>query len=362
MVRAIAATGTLAAQEKSTLSAKVAGRVQVLPVDLGSVVRRGDLLAQVEPRDYELALEQAAAALAQARTMLGLEPEGTNEVIELEEVSAVKQAKAVLEEATANRDRVRRLSQSGIAPQSELDTSEAAYKVALSRWNTACEDTRARVATAAQRRTEYEMARKQLSDASLRAPFDGAVQSRLAHIGEFASPGTPILELVKIDPLRLRLQVPERECILVRTGQVVRLFIEGDTNAYSGQIARLSPALDEAARILLVEADVPACGSLRAGLFARASIVVDERQQGLSVPAEALITFAGIEKVVAVEENKAVEKTVVTGRRGPDWVEIISGIQLGEPVVLAPGGLRTGEPVRVEAAGQQEARAGQRPQ
>ena len=350
MTRAIAVTGTLAAQEQSTLSAKVTGRVQKLLVDLGSVVRQGDLLAQIEPRDYELGLQQAAAALAQTRTSLGLPPEGDDDRVDLELVSAVRQAKAVLEEATRNRGRVRSLSQSGIASESEKDTVEAAYKVAASRSDTALEEARVRAAAVAQRRAEYELARKQLADAAVRAPFDGAIQARTAHVGEYVAPGTPILDLVKTDPLRLRLRLPERESALVRTGQSVQLFVESDTNAYTGRIARLSPALDDQNRMLLVEADVPARGSLRPGLFARVNIIVDERQERLSVPAEAIITFAGIEKVVVVQAGKALEKVVVTGRRGLDWAEIISGISAGEQIILNPGGLRTGQPVRIATA------------
>lgn len=347
MTRSITVTGTLSAQEKSILSAKVAGRLEKLQVDIGSIVRQGEMLAQIEPRDYELGLQQAAAALAQARTTLGLQPDGEDDAIQLEAVSAVKQAKAVLEEATANQDRVKTLSQSGIASGAEMDTVAAAYKVALSRYQTAMEDARARAATIAQRRAEYELARKQLADASVRAPFDGAIQSRPAHPGEYVAPGTPILELVKTDPLRLRLQVPERESALVRTGQAVRLFIEADTNAYPGTLARLSPALDEQNRMLLVEADVPASGNLRPGLFARANIIVRENDEGLCIPANALLTFAGIEKVVVVQAGKALEKVVVTGQRGQGWTEIVSGLGDGEQVVLDPGNLRTGQPVTV---------------
>ena len=141
--------------------------------------------------------------------------------------------------------------------------------------------------------------------------------------------------------------MPERECILVRTGQVVHLLVEGDTNTYSGRIARLSPALDEQTRTLRVEADVPRQGSLRPGLFARAQIIVTEHEEALTVPADAIITFAGLEKVVVVQDGKAVEKVVTTGRRGPDWVEVVSGLEAGETVVLSPGSLRTGQRVMV---------------
>lgn len=349
--RTIGATGSLAAQEQSTLSAKVPGRLERLEVDIGSELRQGELVAQIESRDYELGLQEAAAALAQARTALGLPLAGDDDRIELERVTAVQQAQAVLEEATKNRDRVRRLSASGIASQSEVDTVEAAYTVAAMRHESALEEARGRMATVAQRRAELDLARKRLADASVRAPFDGAVQARPAALGEYVAVGAPIVQLVKTDPLRLRLEVPERECILVRTGQVVRLRVEGDTNLYSGRITRLSPALDEQTRTLRVEADVPRQGSLRPGLFARAQIVVAEAEPALAMPAQAIITFAGLEKVVVVEEGKAVEKTVTTGRRGPDWVEVVSGLQAGERVVLGPGSLRTGQRVALPEAG-----------
>lgn len=345
--RAICATGSLAAQEQSTLSAKVTGRLERLNVDIGSVLRKGDLVAQIEPRDYELGLQEAAAALAQARTALGLPLEGDDDRIELERVTAVRQAKAVLDEAGQNRERIKSLSASGIASQAEVDTVEAAYTVAWARHEAAFEEARGRMATVAQRRAEFELARKRLADASVRAPFDGAVQGRPATVGEYVAAGTPIVQLVKTDPLRLRLDVPERECILVRPGQVVLLLVEGDTNTYRGEIARLSPALDEQTRTLRVEADVPRQGSLRPGLFARAQIIVAEQERTLTVPGDAIITFAGLEKVVAVEDGKAVEKVVSTGRRGPDWVEVVSGLAAGESVVLRPGSLRTGQRVMV---------------
>jgi RND family efflux transporter MFP subunit len=360
--RAIQVTGTLAAQEQSTLSAKVAGRLEQLNVDVGSVLRAGEVVAQVEPRDYELGLQQAAAALAQARTALGLPLDGEDDRIELERVTSVKQAEAVLEEASKNRERVKRLSGSGIASQSEVDTVEATYTVALTRHEAALEEARGRMATVAQRRAELEMARKRLADAVVRAPFDGAVQARPATVGEYVAVGTPIAQLVKTDPLRLRLEVPERECLLVRTGQVVQLSIEGDTNLYSGHIARLSPALDEQTRTLRVEADVPRQGPLRPGLFARARIIVTAEEPALTVPPEAIMTFAGLEKVVLVQEGKAVEKVVTTGRRGPDWVEVVSGLAKGEAVVLRPGGLHTGQRVMVRAGAEKDSRLPPAPQ
>lgn len=343
MERTVTVTGLLLAEEAATLSAKIGGRLRSIPVDLGSVVRRGDVIAQVEPRDYELRLQQAAAALAQARATVGLPLEGSEDQFDPETTSAVKEAKAVLNEAMRNRERVMKLSDEGVLSKSELDTVESAYGVALNRRDAALEEARTRQAVLAQRRAEFDLAKQQLADTSLRAPFDGAVQSRLANLGEFLAAGSPVVKLVKVDPLRLRVEVPERDAASVRVSQRVRLTVEGDTNLYSGTLTRVSPAIDDQSRMLIAEADVRNDGSLRPGLFARAQIVTKADEEGLAVPENALITFAGLEKVVVLQDGKARENVVTTGRRGSGWVEIISGLKPGERVVLEPGNIRTGE-------------------
>lgn len=347
MERTVTAVGSLIAYEQATLSIKVPGRLQTVAVDLGSVAKKGDLLAQVDPRDYELRVKQAAAALAQSRAMLGLPPDGTNDVVEIESTSLVKQAKAVFDEAGQNRERVLSLAKAGISSPAEVDTAEAAYRVALNRYEAALEEARTRQATLAERRAALELAQQQLQDTTLRAPFDGAIQARAAGLGEFLAAGTPVVMLVRTDPLRLRLEVPEREAPGVRSGQLVRIHVEGDTNSCAGRIARLSPAINEQNRMLIIEADIPNDGSLRPGVFVRGDIVTKEQDEGLAVPSSALIAFAGLEKVVVIQEGKALEKNVAVGRRGPDWVEIVSGLSSGERVVLNPGNLRTGQLVTV---------------
>jgi RND family efflux transporter MFP subunit len=347
MERIVTATGSLASQEAATLSMKVGGRLRSIPVDLGSIVQQGDLIAQVEPRDYELRLQQSAAALSQARATVGLPLEGSDDQFNPDKTTAVKQARAVLDEAMKNRDRVTSLSKEGIAAPSEVDTVDAAYKVALNRYEAALDDTRTRQAMLAQRRVEFEQAQQQLTDSSLRAPFDGAVQARLANLGEFLAAGSPVVRLVQTDPLRLRLEVSERDAVAVRLGQRVRVTVEGDTNLDTGTLSRISRAIDDTSRMLFAEADIRNDGTLRPGHFARARIVVQERDAGLAVPPNALITFAGLEKVVTIRDGRAFEKTVTTGRRGDGWVEIVSGLDAGEKIVVEPGNLRTGEAVNV---------------
>jgi RND family efflux transporter MFP subunit len=349
MERKVVVTGSFYARERSTLSVKVPGRLARLSADVGTVIRKGDELAQIDRTDYELRVRQAEAVLAQARAVVGLPMEGDNDSVEVEQSGALREARARLDEATKNRDRAQELSKSKIAPQSELDTAEAAYSIAMGQYQDALEEMRGRVAAVAQRRAELNIARKQLTDTAISAPYDGIVHMRMASVGEYVQGGTPILVVAQVDPLRLRLEVPEREAIHVRPGQSVRVTVSGDTNVYSSTIARVSPLLVEASRMLLVEADVPAAPALRPGLFARAEIVVSEHAPALCVPARAVANFVGIEKVFIVKDGKAIERNITVGRRTANFVEVLSGVSAGDTVALDPMKLRSQQPVVEEA-------------
>jgi RND family efflux transporter MFP subunit len=311
------------------------------------VVHQGQVIAQIETQDYQLRVQQATAALAQARARLGLPLNQDQDRVDPERTSTVRQAQAVLEEARAHQERSKTLFAQGIIPQAQVDTAESSYKVALSRYEDAIEEVRNRQALLAQRRSELDIARQQLADTTIVAPFDGAVQERRASVGEYLGAGAPLATIVRMDPLRLRAEVPEREASSVRIGQSVRVTVEGDSNVYAGRIARLSPAISPQNRMLLVEAEVRNNGTLRPGAFARADIVIDQQTAALAVPVKALTTFAGVEKVVLVQDGKASEKTVTTGRRTAEWVEVVKGVQAGDVVVLDPGNLQPGQAVTV---------------
>jgi RND family efflux transporter MFP subunit len=343
----VTVNGTLAAYDQTTVGTKVAGRLQTISVDLGSVVRKGQAIARLEQPDYQLRVQTAEASLAQARARLGLSPDGRDDRVAAEQTGTVREAKAVLDEAKAKRDRAVRLINQGIIPRAEFDTADAEYKVAVGRYQDAVEEIRNRQGVLAQRRSELNLARQQLADTVLISPMTGVVQQKLASVGEYLAAGAPIVEIVQIDPLRLRVEVPEREAHNVRNGQSVRVTVEGDPDAYLGFVKRLSPTISQQNRVLAVEADVRNSGRLRPGAFVRAEIITDQTSTAATVPTTALVTFAGIEKVITVEGGKAVEKVVTTGRRGPDWIEIKSGVNVGQAVVVNPGNLQSGTAVTV---------------
>jgi RND family efflux transporter MFP subunit len=299
---------------------------------------------------------QSKAAVSAARARLGLPLDGIDDTIDIKESSLVKEAQAELNERLRNRDRIQKLQEQKILSESELETAEAAYQVALTKYQEALQETNNRKAMLAQRRAELNISEQQLADTSLRAPFDGVVQERRASPGDYLMEGAPLATLVRVDPVRLRLETPERDAFALQRGQKVRFKIDGSTNVLSGEVDRLSPIITEDNRMLLVEADIAnPNGRLRPGSFVRAEIVVNDDARAVMTPRSAVVTFAGVEKVFVVESGKAVERRVTTGRVLGDEVEIVRGLKAGESVVIEPGAMRNGQPVMISTKESTEA-------
>jgi RND family efflux transporter MFP subunit len=349
VARTVTATGTLAADEQVILGTKVVGRLAEISVDLGSLVQKGQPIARIDTKDYQYRLDQAVAALKQARVRLGLPADGDDDRVDATQTAVVRQAKALLDQAQLNRDRMARLSDQQFVARAELDAAVSALQVAEGRYQDALEEVQNRQGMLLQRRSEVELVRQQLADTVIASPIDGAVVERQASVGEYLAAGAPVVTLVRLHPLRLRLSVPERDALSVRRGQPVRIGVDGDPATYPGTVARLSPAIAEQNRTLLIEAEVPNTeGRLRPGSFAKAEVVVQADERIVTVPQTALVTFAGVEKVLTVKDGKSEELRVTTGRRLGDRVEIVSGVNAGQPVVDPAGNLTGGQAVTVE--------------
>jgi RND family efflux transporter MFP subunit len=347
LARSLTVSGTLAAEEQVTLSFKVTGRVDGLRVDLGSTVRKGEVIASLTPTDFELRLRQADAALQQARARLGLDPTGESDTIDPDQTAIVRQATAALSEAARQRERIATFVQRGISAKADLEAADAAKEIADGRRQDAIEEVRNRQAVLAQRRSELAIARQQLDDAQLRSPIDGVVRERMVFAGEYRAAGTPIVTVVRQHPLRLQLAVPERASTVLRAGQRVRVSVEGDPTTYEGRVTRVSPAIAEGTRTLPIEAEIPNLeGKLRPGTFAKAEIVTSE-DAALMVPQSALVVFAGVEKILVVKDGKVREQRVRTGVRSGDRVELIDGVAAGDMVIIEPGGLADGSLVTI---------------
>lgn len=329
----ITVTGELLAQELATVSAKVAGRLGDVRVDLGSVVEKGDTIAAIEPVEYEYRVRQAEALVEQSRARLGLKA-GAGDDVNPNQTAAVRQAAAALEESRLHFSRVSQLFKAGVLSRSDFDRGQASLQQAEAQHQAALEGILETQAQLSQRRTEAAMARYQLVETVIRAPFRGAVTRRIATLGEYVAVNSPVAVVARLDPVRLRLEVPERSASKVRMGQVVDVQVSGGLR--SGKVVRLSPSIDAQNRVLIVEAEIHnADGVLHPGAFADGVITVDASARGISVPASAVISFAGVDRVYAVESGVLAERIVRVGRKlAGGRVEIASGLKAGERVVV----------------------------
>ncbi|MCE9593977.1 MAG: efflux RND transporter periplasmic adaptor subunit [Planctomycetes bacterium] len=346
--RTLRVTGELAEFESATLSTKVPGRVGAIAVDFGARVAKGAAIAEIDPRDYELRVAQAEAALAAARALLGLPADAETDVVDPAKTALVGKAQAELDDARRENRRLIELQQNGVSAQADLDKSRARLAQAESALQDARESVQNRSALVVQRRVELSIAKQQLADARILAPFDGVVASRQVGTGDFLAAGAAVARLVDDDPLRLRLELREADGSAVRLDQRVRVTLDGESAPLDARLVRLSPTIDSRTRTLTVEAELPnPNGHLRAGAFARAEIVVEPDARVLAVAPETLVSFAGLDKVFAVVDGRAQEKRVVVGRRDATRVEILSGLAAGDVVVLAPGGMQNGAAVEI---------------
>src|SRR2546428_13324726 len=333
VARTVSATGTLAADEQVVLGTKVAGRLAEITVDLGTRVRRGQAVGKLDQSDFKLRVDQADAALQQARVRLGLTPTGTDENVDPEKTSIVRQARAMLEDARLIRDRSVKLMEMELIARAQLDSVEASLQVAEGRYQDALEEVRNRQAIISQRRSELELARQQLADTVIVSPLDGAVSLKQASVGEDLTAGAPISTLVRMHPLRLRVPVPEREGAAVRAGHAVTLTVEGDPTVYRGRVVRLSPIVQEQNRTLLVEAEVPnERGFLRPGSSARADTRTAATHPAATGPPSPTIAFPGAGKGLVVRAGKTAEVRGTTGRRLGEDVAIADGPNKAGPV------------------------------
>jgi len=346
----VTAHGTLAAEDEVAMSFEHSGTLAALLVDLGSQVEAGALLASLDVVTAELEVKIADAAVRQARARLGLEPAGTDDTVDPEQTPTVRQARATLIETKLALDRVQTLEKQSLTAEAAVENARAAHDVAESRLAGALNDVRDQVVALGQRRVEAELARRRIAQSELHAPFAGAVAARLKAPPEYVDAGEPVLTLLRTDPLRLRLRIPERDAGRVRIGQPVLFSAEGVAGEHRGTVSRLSPRIDPDTRTLLVEATVQNHeGLLRPGLFARAAVAVGEPVPRVTLPATAVVAFAGVEKVFLADGGVAHERVVTTGKRLDDRVEIVDGIAAGQMVVRAAEGLVSGQRLQVRS-------------
>jgi len=342
------ASGSLAGDQQTDVAPSIAGKVTAVGVDLGSYVRRGQMIVRLDDVDSKLRVEQAQAQLDQAKAALrqaeekvGIRP-GQN--FDVNKVPEVANARVALELAEKNLRRAEKLIESGDVSRSTYDQQRAqrdqlkeVYEAALSlaRQNFAAVATaRANVANA---ETQLGLARRNLSYALVFSPIDGYVAERTADLGEYVSPTSKVATIVRINPLRIRIDVPEQAIPEVSVGQSVSVTTSAwpDKN-FSGRIARISPSVSASSRTLTVEAEVEnSSGVLKPGQFASVRILQSRPQPAVLVPVRAVKTESGVSRVFVIKDGHAQQRLVQLGQTEGDLIEVKGGVGADEQVATS---------------------------
>lgn len=346
--RTISVTGSLGADETVTVSAEVAGRLAAIYFDFGQRVKKGEIIAELDKREYTLQYERSRAALAQALARVGLDP--SQEEATPDSTPAIRQAQAQFEDARSKYESAARLVKTGDVSRERYTELEKTFNARQAALEAARDDLRTQLASIQALRAEVKLAQKRLSDTTVRAPFDGAVSARLVSPGQYMKDNTPIVTLVKTHPLRLRADIPETVAGEVRIGAMLSFT----TDAVPGQefhavVRELNPALEARSRSLTAEARLAESDPrLRPGMFVQVRLGVTREASAVVVPREALYQMAGLTKVFVVRNGRAVETKIAPGAEINGWLEVPADrIHPGDQVAVSRlATLIDGAPVR----------------
>ena len=342
------ATGSLAGDEQTDVAPQTSGKVVAVGVDIGSYVRRGQMLVRLDDAELKLRVaqasaqvEQAKATVRQAEEKIGLRPGQTFDPNRVAEVAA---AKVTLDLAQKNLQRAEKLIESGDVSRSFYDEQRARrdqlkeqYEVALAqaRQNYAAVDVaRTNVANA---QAQLGLAQKNLQYAVIPAPIDGYVTERVADLGEYVSPQQKVVTLVRTNPLRIRIDIPEQAIPEVKVGQSVSITTSAwpDRN-FAGRVARIAPNVSAQSRTLTVEAQIENGGNaLKPGQFATVRILQERAEPAVLVPARAVVSDAGVNRVYVIKNGHAEQRLVQTGQTDGDLIEIKNGVAADEQVATS---------------------------
>jgi multidrug efflux pump subunit AcrA (membrane-fusion protein) len=366
--RTVEVVGTLFGDEQATISAKVPGRVRTFHVDVGDRVTAGQPLAQVDPTDYELAVSQRRMALNEALAKLGLSelPDASFDVVT---IATVERSKFQAANAKAKLERARQLFQAKPPLISEQDYAdlETAYEVAERDYSVAQLEAKSQLALGRAKQSDLDAAMQRLADTIVRAPGSStpttapttnaasrvyAVTSRNVSEGEYVREGDAMFELVADDPIKFRASVPERFIPDLKIDQPVHVRVDGREQAFPGRVSRINPAVDVQSRTFQIEVLVPnAERLLRPGAFARGVVVIGRDPSVVFVPQQAVVSFAGVDRVFTTKDGKAVEHVVQLGEKAGELVAIRKGLEHAQDVVVF-GQQRLGntDPITIDAS------------
>jgi len=346
--RAIEVVGTLAAEDQVTVSSQTEGAVSRIAADLGDRVHAGDALVELDKEKLQYNLDQQKAALTRTLAKYGAtDPENRPAI---ERTPDVQKAAAELDQAKQAFDRAEELNKRQLVPKQALEDADTTLRSKRAAYESALQNARNLGADIDASNAMVKLADRQLRDAVIRAPFDGYVQKRLVSLGQFVKSQTPVMNIVRVDPLKVTGEIPERMAPWIEAGQAVELRVDAfPDKPFTGTVSRISPAVNAQTRAFPFEARVPNDdGRLKPGTFARVHITTALVEKVLTIPYAAMQYRYGVNRAFVVEKGHLAMHELKIGDRVGDRVEILGGVNPGDVIALTDvDNLTDGMPVSV---------------
>jgi RND family efflux transporter MFP subunit len=332
--RAIEVVGTLAAVDQVTVSSETEGKVSRILADLGDRVTAGQALIQLDNEKQQYNFDQQKAALARALAQYGAtDPQ---HLPDIEKTPDVQKASADLQQAKQSYERANELFKRTLVPRQTLDDAETALQSKKASYDASLQTAKNLRASIQASEATMKLADRQFRDTQIRAPFDGYIEKRLVNLGELVKAQMPVIAVVRVDPLKVIAEIPEKMAPWIKDGQPVELHVDAyPQQAFEGKVSRISPAVNTATRAFPFEALVPNRDAvLKPGTFARVHIESGREDQVLTLPYSALQYRYGVNRVFVVDNDKLSVRELKVGDRLDERIEILAGVKAGDRVAV----------------------------
>ena len=332
--RTLEVVGTLAAEDQVTVSSEVEGVVRRVLADLGDRVTSGQALVELDREKLQYNLDQQRAAHARTLTRYGA-PDSDN-LPKVEDTPDVRRAAAELDQARQALDRAAALHKRQLIAQQLLDDADTAVRLKRAAYDTALQDAKNLRTDIDASAAAMKLAERALRDTSIRAPFDGYIQQRMVSLGELVKAQMPVMSVVRVDPLKLRSEIPERMAPWVKVGQPLTLRVDAyPDRSFSATVSRISPAVTTETRTFAFEALAPNSEALlKPGTFARVRLETSLVEQVKTIPYAAMQYRYGVYRAFAAEGDRLEARELKTGDRVGDRMEILDGLDTADRVAV----------------------------
>lgn len=340
MTDRVIATGLISPVEMVQVAPLIEGQpIEELLADVGDLVQEGQVLARLSNTTLELQKSQFVASLASARATIA------------QAEAQMLEARTAADEAQRVNERTARLRSQGSASQAASDTASANAIAATARVTVATQSLEAARAQLALVEAQLANVDLQLSRTEVKAPYSGEISARNAVIGSVASAaGAPMFSIIRDNALELKADVAEIDLMHLAVGQKANLRLVGTNEILTGTIRLVEPTIDPQTRLGRVRIAIDDSSQVRSGMFVEAEILVAEKTT-LAVPVTAVGSAASVTTVMKVTDGVVQRIDVETGIRDRGWVEIKSGLAVGDVVVTKAGAfVRDGDRINPIAA------------